>query len=86
MFFSVMHSYLEACNSKRKWPLFSYQQTPIQTFWNQFSLKKKAQGETFLMTKHCIAELSGRVLDQRPRGHGFEPHRCHCVVSLSKTN
>ena len=29
-------------------------------------------------------ELSGRVLDLRLRGHGFEPHRCHCVVSLSK--
>ena len=28
--------------------------------------------------------LSGRVLDSRPRGGGFEPHRCHCVVSLSK--
>ena len=28
--------------------------------------------------------LSGRVLDLRPRGHGFEPHRRHCVVSLSK--
>ena len=28
--------------------------------------------------------LVGRVLDSRPRGRGFEPHRCHCVVSLSK--
>ena len=28
--------------------------------------------------------LSGRVLDSRPRGPGLEPHRCHCVVSLSK--
>ena len=28
--------------------------------------------------------LSGRVLDSRPRGHRFEPHRHHCVVSLSK--
>ena len=28
--------------------------------------------------------LSGRVLDSRPRGRGFEPHRRHCVVSLSK--
>ena len=28
--------------------------------------------------------LSGRVLDSRPRGLGFEPHRRHCVVSLSK--
>ena len=28
--------------------------------------------------------LSGRVLDLRPRGRGFEPHRCHCDVSLKK--
>ena len=25
------------------------------------------------------------MLNLRPRGHGFEPHRHHCVVSLSKT-
>ena len=28
--------------------------------------------------------LSGRVLDSRPKGRRFEPHRHHCVVSLSK--
>ena len=28
--------------------------------------------------------LSGRVLDSRPKGRGCEPHRRHCVVSLSK--
>ena len=28
--------------------------------------------------------LSVRVLDSSPRGRGFEPHRRHCVVSLSK--
>ena len=28
--------------------------------------------------------LSGRALDSRLRGRGFEPHRRHCVVSLSK--
>ena len=28
--------------------------------------------------------LSGRVLDWRPRSRRFEPHRRHCVVSLSK--
>ena len=28
--------------------------------------------------------LRGRVLDSRPRGRGFESHRRHCVVSLSK--
>ena len=28
--------------------------------------------------------LSGRVLDSRPKGRGFEPHQRHYVVSLSK--
>ena len=28
--------------------------------------------------------LSGRVLDSRPRGRGFEPHRRHCVVVLDQ--
>ena len=30
--------------------------------------------------------LSGRVLDPRPRGCMFEPHRRHCVMPLSKTH
>ena len=29
-------------------------------------------------------EISGRVLDSRPRGRGFEPHRRHCVVVLEQ--
>ena len=41
-------------------------------FYNHFS--KEAHG------------LSGRVLDSRQRGRGFEPHWRHCVVSLSKTH
>ena len=28
--------------------------------------------------------IIGRVVDSRPKGRGFEPHRRHCVVSLSK--
>ena len=28
--------------------------------------------------------LSGRVLDSRPKCHGFEPHRRHCVVVLEQ--
>ena len=28
--------------------------------------------------------LSGRVLDSRPRGRGFQPHHCHCVVVLEQ--
>ena len=30
--------------------------------------------------------LSGRELDSRPTGCGFEPYRRHCIVSLSKTH
>ena len=38
-----------------------------------------------LLNSHEGAQwLSGRVLDSRPKGRGIEPHRRHCVVSLSK--
>ena len=32
----------------------------------------------------CIKELSGRVLDSRSRGRGFEPRWGHCVVILEQ--
>ena len=28
--------------------------------------------------------LSGRELDSKPKGRGFEPHRRHCVVVLEQ--
>ena len=28
--------------------------------------------------------LSGRVLDSRPKGREFEPHRHHCVMVLEQ--
>ena len=31
---------------------------------------------------NCVG--SGRVLDSRPKGRGFEPHRRHCVVVLEQ--
>ena len=37
-----------------------------------------------LLVRQGAQWLSGRVLDSRPKGRGFEPHRRHCVVSLSK--
>ena len=39
-----------------------------------------------LKVKEGAQWLSGRVLDSRLRGYGFEPHRHYCVVSLSKTH
>ena len=45
----------------------------------------KGLDNVFLRRKKQGAQwLSGRVLDSRPRGRGFEPHRCDFVVSLSK--
>ena len=32
--------------------------------------------------KYSQSTLSGRVLDSRPRGCGFKPHRRHCAVVL----
>ena len=49
-------------------------------------LSKKLQSQHLLSAiMHLgVQWLSGRVLDSRPKGRGFEPHRRHCVVSLSK--
>ena len=44
------------------------------------SEKKRQNIQSFI----GVQWLSGRVLDLRPRGGGFEPHRHHCVVPLIK--
>ena len=36
------------------------------------------------LTQARVRELSGKELDSRPRGRGFEPQRPFSVVSLSK--
>ena len=36
-----------------------------------------------LETSGC-GGLSGRGLNSRPRGHGFQPHRGHCVMVLEQ--
>ena len=53
---------------------------------------QKFRGSTSKRTHHNNADkkflgaqwLSGRVLDSRPKGRGFEPHRRHCVVVLEQ--
>ena len=44
------------------------------------------QAEGRRMTIEIISPqwVSGRVLDWRPRGCGFQPHLCHCVVVLEQ--
>ena len=36
------------------------------------------------LTKYGAQWLSGRVLDSRPKGRGFEPHGRHCFVVLEQ--
>ena len=54
--------------------------------WPRISYFCPAEQDTVKSHKFEVIELwlSGRVLDSRPKGHRFEPHRRHCVVSLSK--
>ena len=43
----------------------------------------------FILLQNLVAKrgaqwLSGRVLDSRPKGRGFKPHRRHCIVFLEQ--
>ena len=50
------------------------------------------QIRVFLPVRHVLFSsnskgaqwLSGRVLDSRPKGRGFQPHQRHCVVVLEQ--
>ena len=55
--------------------------------YNKYNAKQEREREktTLKHRKQMEAQgLSGRMLDSRPKGRGFEPHRRHCIVSLSK--
>ena len=47
-------------------------------FWGP--IRSKHINEVFSTGAMGAQWLSGRVLDSRPKGRGFEPHRRHCVV------
>ena len=64
----------------------------FQFFWEKYNCMHFAYhfvptcliNSTIISSPLRSRELSGRVLDSRPRGRGFEPHWRHFVVSLSK--
>ena len=49
----------------------------------QFGFQDHREHSAILSIFIC-GERSGRVLDSRPKGRGFEPHRRHCVVVLEQ--
>ena len=59
----------------------------------EYHLKLKIKRNHWLLAdtcpqaaNHCGGAqwVSGRVLDSRPRGRGFDPHWRHCVVVLEQ--
>ena len=40
--------------------------------------------ECISLSQRVLGERSGSVLDSRPRGRKFEPHRRHCVMVLEQ--
>ena len=50
----------------------------VPTDWGQSLIVRLYKG------KEGAQWLSGRVLDSRPKGRGFKPHRSHCVVVLEQ--
>ena len=60
-----------------------FQQTILMKYHALFVIFKKCHIK-YLQYMLGAQWLSGRVLDLRPRGRWLEPHRRHCIVSLSK--
>ena len=57
--------------------LYSHEETTVYTITDYYKQPR--------MITHMGAQwLSGRVLDSRPKGRGFELHRRHCVVILEQ--
>ena len=58
-----------------------YTQTKTEKKFTQINPCNAEQIKIYNRAAHW---LSGRVLDSRPKGRGFEPHRRHCVVVLEQ--
>ena len=69
-----------------RWQFMGYIQSQILELsvvkWQSL---KNCKNWVFIQNIHVgVQWLSGRVLDSRQRGSELEPHRRHCIVSLSK--
>ena len=54
------------------------------TTWHLYCVRKIDYNANILLHYKGAQWLSGRVLDSRPRGRGFKPHRRHWVVVFEK--
>ena len=72
-----------------KYIVFYLEKIQTQSYKTFFSWSTQPSMKTIcsfisMINTTVDGELSGRVLDSRSEGRGFEPHRRHCVVSFSK--
>ena len=58
----------------------------IKKIWQVVQISVSSLSEAQLIRVLGAQWLSGRVLDLRPRGHGFEPPGVTALWSLSKTH
>ena len=59
-----------------------FKRSLLETLYKRFAYVLFTAKEQ--LQKEGAQWLSGRVLDWRPKGRGFEPHRRHCVVVLEQ--
>ena len=66
---------------------FSFSKTLVIGYKIQFLTRKSSKNhghQSISFIAYNQWERSGSVLDSRPKGSGFEPHRRHCVVVLEQ--
>ena len=66
--------------------IYTRQQNDMCDLFPKITIKHTGKIVLSLTTPMGAQWLSGRMFDSRPRGHGFEHHRLHCIVSFSKTH
>ena len=71
------------CSGKHKHWLYKKTEQNIFSSVERIAISECLNSATS-KTKVGAQWLSGRVLDSRPKGRGFEPHRRHCVVVLEQ--
>ena len=64
---------------------FYVQVSTSVVIWKDHEVSYKDRIELALDCHKGARWRSGRASDSKSRGPGFDPHRLHCVVSLSKT-
>ena len=75
---------VESIAERSTWSILQYFWPALSDNWSWKSIFGLFESGLFTQVLQGAQWLSGRVLDSRPKGCGFEPHRRHCVVVLEQ--